>query len=65
MKTLSRVEMKNVMGGNAPACTPGSTIVGTSGGGVPGGCLVDIRLCTQSCQCMTLCDQSQGDEVCA
>jgi bacteriocin-like protein len=60
MKTLSRNEMKKIMGG----CTPGATIVGTSGGGVPGGCKVDVMLCTQSCVCETKCDQPQSDEMC-
>lgn len=52
--------MKKIMGG----CTPGATIVGTSGGGVPGACRVDVMLCDQSCHCETKCDIEQSDEFC-
>ncbi len=65
MKKLSRVEMKNLMGGlNAPdVCQPGTTVNGFSGGsGYP--CTLDMLVCDANCRCVQLCDQSYDTSFC-
>lgn len=64
MKKLSRDEMKKVMGGNAGLCTPGTTITGYSGGGVPGGCKLDLIVCNLNCQCLEYCQMPYADSFC-